>query len=83
MSRHSPCPIDIHVAKKLRQRREELSLSQTAVAMAVGVTYQQIQKYERGRDRISAGRLYKLADALECKVECFFDGLDTAPNKQF
>jgi len=76
MSRKGPSSIDLHVSAKLRRRREALQLTQTTVARAVGVSPAQIQKYERGKDRISAGRLYELAVILECGIGFFYDGLD-------
>ncbi len=64
--------IDRHVGRRLRERRTELGLSQIELAAAVGVTFQQIQKYERGANRIVASRLYQLAKALGVPVEYFF-----------
>lgn len=68
--------IDTHVGKQFRARRQELGLSQTVVADKLGVTFQQVQKYERGMNRISASRLHDLCGILNVKVEYFFDGLD-------
>lgn len=68
--------VDNHVGQRLRQRRQELGLSQTAVADRLEVTFQQVQKYERGMNRISASRLYDLCEILNVPVEYFFDGLE-------
>src|SRR5258707_14516594 len=65
--------VDIHVGARMRQRRALLGMSQTAVGDAVGLTFQQIQKYERGSNRISSSRLYGLARVLAVPVSYFFD----------
>lgn len=69
-------PVDIFVGKKLRLRRKLLGLSQEAVANAVGVTFQQVQKYERGVNRISASRMAEFAEAMHVPVTYFFEGLN-------
>ncbi|ARJ64398.1 XRE family transcriptional regulator [Magnetospirillum sp. ME-1] len=68
-----PNPIDVHVGGRLRLRRTLLGLSQEALGEALGLTFQQIQKYERGVNRIGASRLYDLARALDVPVEYFYD----------
>jgi transcriptional regulator with XRE-family HTH domain len=68
--------VDQHVGRRLRFRRKELSISQEALAERLGVTFQQIQKYERGANRISAGRLYELARELETTIPYFFQGVE-------
>jgi len=68
--------VDNHVGAMFRARRQELGMSQTAVADRLGVTFQQVQKYERGMNRISASRLHDLCEILGVPVEYFFDGLD-------
>ncbi len=68
--------IDRHLGKRLRQRRRLLGLTQQQIAEAVGVRFQQIQKYECGANRISAARLWLLAKALEAPVSSFFDGIE-------
>ncbi len=75
MSSH---PIDVHVGSKVRLRRNLLGLSQTDVGKMLGITFQQIQKYERGSNRIAASRLFKLSEVLVVPVSYFFDGLSTA-----
>jgi len=67
--------IDRHLGKRLRQRRRMLGHTQQQIAEAVGVRFQQIQKYECGANRISAARLWLLAKALEAPVGSFFEGL--------
>ena len=68
-------PIDIHVGHRLRERRLQAALGLKAVGGLVGVTAQQIQKYELGQDRLSASRLYLLAVALRVPVLFFYQGL--------
>ena len=68
-------PIDLHVGQKLRQRRCLLGMTQQRLAAAVGIKFQQIQKYESGANRVSASRLWALANALEVPVSYFFDDL--------
>ena len=67
--------IDTHLGKRLRRRRRLLGLTQQQLAAAVGVRFQQIQKYECGANRISAARLWQLSEALEVPVGYFYDGL--------
>ncbi len=71
-----PNPIDIHVGQRLRLRRTLLGLSQESLGEAVGITFQQLQKYERGANRISASRLFNLAQVLGVPVSFFFDELN-------
>ena len=71
-------PVDIHVGSKLRLRRNLLGLSQTDLGKMLGITFQQIQKYERGSNRIAASRLFKLSEVLVVPVSYFFDGLSPA-----
>jgi transcriptional regulator with XRE-family HTH domain len=69
-------PVDLYVGARLRIRRKVLGLSQTQLADALGITFQQIQKYERGANRISASKLYEAARLLQSPVSYFFEGLD-------
>jgi len=71
--------IDAHVGQRLRLRRQLRNVSQEQLGDEVGVTFQQIQKYENGRNRISASRLYRLALVLDVPVDWFFDGLPGRP----
>lgn len=76
-----PNPVDIHIGKRLRLRRMLIGLSQEEVATAVGVAFQQIQKYECAVNRVSTSRLWELARALHCPVSFFYEGMDgTAPD---
>ena len=68
--------IDLHLGKRLRRRRRLLGLTQQQLASAVGVRFQQIQKYECGANRISAARLWELAEALEVPINYFYEGLE-------
>ena len=71
-------PIDVHVGARLRQRRTLLGMTQTNLSDAIGVSYQQMQKYERGGNRISASRLFDLSRVLDVPVEYFFDDMPNA-----
>ncbi|MDH4385276.1 MAG: helix-turn-helix transcriptional regulator [Caulobacter sp.] len=64
----SPDPIDVAVGARMRMRRKTLGLTQTALAEALGITFQQVQKYERGANRVSASMLVRAAKRLECPV---------------
>ncbi len=68
--------VDTFVGGRIRERRVMLGLSQQQMAQLIGVTYQQAHKYERGINRISAGRLYEIARVLRVPVSYFFEGLD-------
>jgi transcriptional regulator with XRE-family HTH domain len=67
-----PNPVDIHVGARIRRRRVLLGLSQEKLAHAIGLTFQQVQKYERGTNRVSASRLYQLAKVLGVPISFFF-----------
>src|SRR3954453_20594887 len=71
--------VDHHVARRIRERRIMLGLTQQQVAELVGVTYQQAHKYEKGDNRVSAGRLFAIVQALGVEPAHFFDGLATKP----
>ncbi len=73
-----PSPVDVHVGARLRQRRTLLGMSQTTLGDAIGLTFQQVQKYERGMNRISASRLFALSRVFDVPVEYFFDDMPTA-----
>lgn len=74
MSAKSPDPIDKYVGSRVRMRRIALGMSQTQLANQVGVTFQQIQKYEKGTNRVSASRLQQFCEALDVPVHFFFEG---------
>ncbi len=71
----TPHPVDIHVGMRVRLRRTLLGMSQERLASAVGLTFQQIQKYERGKNRIGSSRLYQFANILEVPVAFFFEDM--------
>jgi len=70
---HGPHPVDVHVGYRLRQRRSLLGLSQTQLAELLGVTFQQVQKNERGTNRMASSRLYQLSRILDVPVSYFFE----------
>jgi len=73
--------VDYHVGLKIRARRNLLGLSQTELADAAGITFQQVQKYERGANRVGAGRLMQFSEALGVPPAYFFEGAPTAGKK--
>lgn len=70
-----PHAVDVHVGKRVRHRRWMMGMTQQQLAEAVGIKFQQIQKYETGANRISASRLWDISDALRVPVGFFFEGL--------
>lgn len=72
---HRATAIDRHVGLRIRERRSMMGLSQQQLARIIGVTYQQAHKYERGLNRVSAGRLFEIAQALAVGPSWFFEGL--------
>ena len=70
-----PEPVDIHVGARIRRRRVLLGLSQEKLAQAIGLTFQQLQKYESGANRVSSSRLYQLANLLGVPISFFFDDM--------
>ncbi len=75
---HVSHPVDVHVGARVRLRRQLLGLNQKELAAMLGLSFQQVQKFERGRDRIAASRLYDIANALNVPVSFFFDALPVA-----
>jgi transcriptional regulator with XRE-family HTH domain len=71
-------PVDAHVGKRIRHRRWMVGMTQQQLADKVGIKFQQIQKYETGMNRVSASRLWDVADALGVAIAFFFEGLDEA-----
>jgi transcriptional regulator with XRE-family HTH domain len=71
-----PNPIDVHVGARLRLRRTLLGMSQEKLGEAIGLTFQQVQKYERGANRVGASRLYDLSRVLDVPVSFFFDDIN-------
>ena len=74
-SPEGPHPIDRHVGLRIRMRRKELGMTQDRLAQALGLTFQQVQKYERGANRVSASKLWEIARALKAPIAYFYDGL--------
>lgn len=68
--------VDVHVGKRVRHRRWLIGMTQQQLAQQVGIKFQQIQKYETGANRISASRLWDIAEALDVPVSFFFEGLE-------
>jgi transcriptional regulator with XRE-family HTH domain len=74
-SKGFPNPIDIHVGKKLQLRRTLLGMSQERLGSLIGLTFQQIQKYESGANRVSSSRLFDIAQVLDVGIPYFFEGM--------
>ena len=77
-SKKSPNPIDIHVGSRVRLRRMMLGMSQEKLGEALGITFQQIQKYEKGANRVSASKLWDIARFFKVDIGYFFEGLMVA-----
>lgn len=75
MSLNTPNPVDVHVGERIRARRRVLGISQENLAEDLGLTYQQIQKYEKGANRVSASKLWAISRSLKAPIEYFFEGL--------
>ena len=73
---NGPHPVDRHVGLHIRMRRKALGVSQERLAESLGLTFQQVQKYERGANRVSASKLWEIARALKTNVAYFYDGLE-------
>jgi transcriptional regulator with XRE-family HTH domain len=82
MSVKRPDPVDIEVGHRIRIERLARGLSQTALANQLGVTFQQVQKYEKGVNRVGAGRLTKIAEVLGIEVSAFFTGKEMLQGEQ-
>ena len=81
-SKGFPNPIDVHVGSRIRLRRTLLGISQEKLAEAVGLTFQQVQKYEKGANRVSSSRLVDLANALNVAIPYFFDEMSAGVSAQ-
>ena len=77
-----PNPIDVHVGNRIRLRRTLLGLSQEKLAALLGLTFQQVQKYERGMNRVGASRLWDIGKVLEVPIEFFYEDMDSNVAKQ-
>ena len=82
INRRSATIIDAHVGQKIRTRRNLLGMSQTELANAADITFQQVQKYEKGANRVGAGRLQQFSEALGVPPSYFFEGAPTIGKKQ-
>ena len=81
MAKKAPNPIDKHVGSRVRMRRMMLSMSQEKLGDALGLTFQQVQKYEKGTNRIGASRLQAIANILQVPVSFFFEGAPHTPGQ--
>ncbi len=82
-AKKEPNPTDVHVGSRVRLRRTMMGMSQEKLGEALGVTFQQIQKYEKGTNRIGASRMQQIVETLGVSIDFFFEGLassDTAPS---
>lgn len=75
MTNKHPDKVDIEIGKRVRKYREQAKLNQAQLGRELGVAYQQIQKYEIGENRLSCGRLYRIAGVLKVDIGLFFEGL--------
>jgi transcriptional regulator with XRE-family HTH domain len=73
-----PNPVDRHVGLRIRMRRKELGISQERLAESIGLTFQQVQKYERAANRVSASKLWEMSRALSTNISYFYEGLGDA-----
>jgi transcriptional regulator with XRE-family HTH domain len=79
---HTPNPVDRHVGLRIRMRRKELGFSQERLAEAIGLTFQQVQKYERAANRVSASKLWEMSRTLSVSIAYFYGGLDDSAEDQ-
>jgi transcriptional regulator with XRE-family HTH domain len=79
MAKKAPNPTDKHVGARVRMRRMMLGMSQEKLGDALGLTFQQVQKYEKGANRIGASRLQQIAEILQVPVSFFFEGAPSSP----
>ena len=76
VAEHGPHPVDVHVGGRVRLQRTLLGMNQTVLGQALGITFQQLQKNERGTNRIGSSRLYHLCHVLDVPIEYFFEELE-------
>jgi transcriptional regulator with XRE-family HTH domain len=81
-TKKSPDQVDAHVGQRIKMRRMALKMSQSDLGKSCGVTFQQIQKYEKGNSRVSASRLQQVSQRLKVPVSFFFDGLPSKGTKK-
>ena len=82
MAKKTPNPIDVHVGNRIRMRRMLVGMSQEKLGDALGLTFQQVQKYEKGANRVSASRLYQVASTLGVPIQFFFDDMPVSTAQQ-
>jgi transcriptional regulator with XRE-family HTH domain len=82
-AKKSPNSIDMHVGKRVRMRRKMLEMSQGKLGDALGLTFQQVQKYEKGANRVGASRLQHIASILQVPIPFFFEGAPTLPEHAY
>src|ERR1700693_1648460 len=83
MAKKSPNLIDKHVGNRVRMRRKMLGMSQGKLGDALGLTFQQVQKYEKGANRIGAGRLQHISSILQVPIPFFFEGAPVLPGRSY
>jgi transcriptional regulator with XRE-family HTH domain len=83
MDKKSPNPVDKHVGNRVRMRRKMLGMSQGKLGAALGLTFQQVQKYEKGANRVGASRLQHIASILQVPIPFFFQGAPTLPEQAY
>lgn len=81
-TKKAPNPVDVYVGSRVRMRRMMLSISQEKLGVALGLTFQQVQKYERGANRIGSSRMQQIALALHTPIPWFFQGLPNADGSE-
>ena len=79
INKRAPNPIDVYVGNRIRLRRKIMGISQEKLGEAIGITFQQVQKYEKGVNRIGAGRLHEIAGVLQVSISYFFDDAPDMP----
>ena len=77
-----PHQVDVHVGGRIRLRRRELDMSQQQLGEKLGISFQQVQKYEKGTNRVGASRLWQIAEILNVHIRFFFEGLEGAPEAE-
>lgn len=80
MAKKVPNPVDVYVGSRIRMRRNILAMSQESLANAIHLTFQQVQKYEKGVNRVGASRLQQIASALQVPPSFFFEGVTATPD---
>lgn len=82
MAKKVPNPVDVYVGSRIRMRRNMLAMSQESLATSIRLTFQQVQKYEKGVNRVGASRLQQIATALQVPPSFFFEGVSGTPDEK-